>query len=488
MNVSLVYDGTTLTMTLTQGGNTFTDSLVINLATLLGSSTAFVGFTGASTAGTVQTISNFSFTAGAVPTSYGLTYSQANLTGADTINVYNGTSYNGSPVTGTLTLGGITGTGGSLSVNADPTAAGTLVLPSTSTNTYTGSVTVSMAGTLEVDGSLTTATSVTVGVGATLDGVGTVPGTSVSGTLKPAQSLTAGTITTGNLSFSSGTLDINWLSTGNDEVIVNGTANLTNGHLSVNASTYNVPLGTPAITILHSTGGLGGTTFSGLAQNALVHSGSQVFQIHYTATDVTLVPILNVDLSFATTTVAEGQGFATYTVTPSGIDGGGSRSVLHHRRHGRVRRRLRRRVSGFGYHRHDPRRRSLTITVPILDNPTSRASHLHLHARQPAAGTLGAPFSATTTITDPLLVVNSVTQTLAGFHVSSIARSIPARSTCTTPWAATWAVPTSRSQDTNTGDLCARLRWWSIRSTNMATRVASPSCRRAARSLPAATR
>ena len=46
VNVNLVYNGTTLSMTLSQGTNAFTASAMLNLVSILGGSTAYVGFTG----------------------------------------------------------------------------------------------------------------------------------------------------------------------------------------------------------------------------------------------------------------------------------------------------------------------------------------------------------------------------------------------------------------------------------------------------------
>ena len=62
VTVNLVYNGTTLTMTLTQGTNTFTASATLNLVSILGGSTAYVGFTGGTGgAEAQQDISNFSY-------------------------------------------------------------------------------------------------------------------------------------------------------------------------------------------------------------------------------------------------------------------------------------------------------------------------------------------------------------------------------------------------------------------------------------------
>ncbi len=65
IQVSLAYDGTTLTETLRDltNSNTFTTSYAVNIPGVTGASTAFVGFTGATgSAISTQQISNFTFT------------------------------------------------------------------------------------------------------------------------------------------------------------------------------------------------------------------------------------------------------------------------------------------------------------------------------------------------------------------------------------------------------------------------------------------
>lgn len=62
VNVAMSYFGTSLTTTLTQGANTWTDTRAVNLATVLGASTAYVGFAASSEAPYQVAISNFAFT------------------------------------------------------------------------------------------------------------------------------------------------------------------------------------------------------------------------------------------------------------------------------------------------------------------------------------------------------------------------------------------------------------------------------------------
>jgi hypothetical protein len=62
VDVSLAYDGTTLTETLSQGSDSFTQDYTTNLVGLIGPK-AFIGFTGGSGGGaSTQTVSNFVFT------------------------------------------------------------------------------------------------------------------------------------------------------------------------------------------------------------------------------------------------------------------------------------------------------------------------------------------------------------------------------------------------------------------------------------------
>lgn len=67
-NVQMGYDGTTLTMTITDTSipaDTFTQSWVVNIPGTVGGNTAYVGFTGGSGSATaIQDILYWTFTAG----------------------------------------------------------------------------------------------------------------------------------------------------------------------------------------------------------------------------------------------------------------------------------------------------------------------------------------------------------------------------------------------------------------------------------------
>jgi hypothetical protein len=62
LHYHITYDGTTLTTLLTQGANTFSISRALDIPTIIGSGTAFVGFTGADGGlSSTQVVSNFTF-------------------------------------------------------------------------------------------------------------------------------------------------------------------------------------------------------------------------------------------------------------------------------------------------------------------------------------------------------------------------------------------------------------------------------------------
>ncbi len=68
VNVHVNYDGATLTEDLSQGSNSFSKSYAVDLPSVLGSSTAYVGFTGGDGGfASTQNISSFKFTPAPVP-------------------------------------------------------------------------------------------------------------------------------------------------------------------------------------------------------------------------------------------------------------------------------------------------------------------------------------------------------------------------------------------------------------------------------------
>ena len=161
--------------------------------------------------------------------------------------------------------------------------SGTLVL--SAVNTYTGGTTVS-GGTLEVNGSIASSSLTTVSSGAMLTGTGTVGSVQVnSGGMFAPGSRVAGSIMTvaGNLAFQSGALYLVQVSPSSASGTVSGSATLTGG--SVQAVFASGSYVAKQYTILHATGGLGDTTFSGVSGN--VPAGFTE-SLSYTATDVLL--------------------------------------------------------------------------------------------------------------------------------------------------------------------------------------------------------
>lgn len=139
--------------------------------------------------------------------------------------------------------------------------AGTLTL--TGAHTYSGATNVS-AGTLLVNGSLTSA--VTVANGATLGGTGSVGGTTMNGTLSPGGDGAIGTLTiNGNLVFGAGSsfrVDVG-ANGAADRVNVTGTATLAGG-LAAFSTLQTFTAG--SYTLLNAVGGISGT-FNPLTTN-----------------------------------------------------------------------------------------------------------------------------------------------------------------------------------------------------------------------------
>jgi autotransporter-associated beta strand protein len=342
---NLLYDGSTLSGSLAQGANVFNlPPITINLATVIGNSTAFVGFTGGTGGSTaLQTIDNFSFSAppngsvysapitlsdGAVATiavnfnalrstatvpsltvgngasltvqadtgtaantAYGLTVSGATSLsgGTNTFTVNN----NGTG-TGTLTLNGVV-SGSSALTKA---GAGTLVMKAA--NTYNGNTSIN-AGTLTLTGSGSFAGSqmIFVATGATLNGSGVTGGANFDGTrfaLANNQTLQGNGTVVGPLGISAGS------------TISPGTtpAKLTiNGGLTFTGGTYSVVINGPAVSQYDQIAVAGNVALgAGVATLATPSPGGN----GYTTTTV-LAIITNTGTS--TTTTGNFSGLAT---------------------------------------------------------------------------------------------------------------------------------------------------------------------------------
>jgi autotransporter-associated beta strand protein len=186
---------------------------------------------------------------------------------------------------GSLRDGGVNGgTGGSL------TMAGGSQLTLSGNNTYTGPTIVSGTRTLlGVDGFILNSSGVTVNDGATLAGTGAVSNIQINsgGVLIPGSLNNPSLVLTssGNLAFQSGAIYFVVVSpTAAGLVNVMGTASLGG---TVQAS-FRLQGGNPAksYNILHTAGGLGGTTFATLQTDGLPSGFTP--SLSYTATDVLL--------------------------------------------------------------------------------------------------------------------------------------------------------------------------------------------------------
>jgi autotransporter-associated beta strand protein len=186
------------------------------------------------------------------------------------------------------------GSGGSAQPNGNGGNGGSwnLVLngPGTLTlggvNAYTGATNVT-AGTLNVTGSIAASSLTTVSSGATLIGTGTVGNTQVNsgGTFAPGPAGAPGTMAvSGNLAFQSGAIYLVQVSPSTaSKATVSGTATLAGSVSAVFTSgTYLIK----SYDILHAAGGLGGTTFAGVANTNLPPGTTD--SLSYSATDVFL--------------------------------------------------------------------------------------------------------------------------------------------------------------------------------------------------------
>jgi autotransporter-associated beta strand protein len=287
-NASVVFENTS-----TAGNATITNNLPISVIAFRNSSTAgdatitnngMIRFVDSSTGGTARFINGAN---GVIDlsslVSAGIT--AGSIEGAGNIflgaqNLAVGGNNLSTTFSGVLQDGGISGgTGGSLT----KTGTGTLTL--TGANTYTGPTNVN-GGALVVDGSIASSSLTSVNSGGTLGGTGTVGNLTVAGggTFAPGPANAPGTIAVnGNLVFQAGAIYVVQVTPSTaSSANVSGTATLAGG--SVEALFAAGGYMSRQYTILHS-GGLGGTTFSGLSGNLPPGFAES---LSYTATDVLL--------------------------------------------------------------------------------------------------------------------------------------------------------------------------------------------------------
>ncbi len=190
------------------------------------------------------------------------------------------------------------------------TKQGTGTLTLTGASTYTGATNVS-AGTLLVNGSLTSA--VTVANGASLGGTGSVGGTTISGTLSPGGDGVIGTMTiNGNLVFGAGSnfrVDVGNSQGTTDRILVTGTASLA-GSLTAIASNGTFTAG--SYILLTANGGLTG------AFNPITTQPDAPVRVQNVGNDVTLF----VDQGSFSLTTSERQSitFTAPVVTTSRVN------------------------------------------------------------------------------------------------------------------------------------------------------------------------
>jgi uncharacterized protein with beta-barrel porin domain len=188
------------------------------------------------------------------------------LAGAGAVTLGSATLTNGGDNTSTTYAGAISGSGGL-------TKAGTGTFVLTGTNGYTGATNIN-AGTLEVDGAITSSSNVTVNAGGALTGTGTVDPSTVTiasgATFIPGTAGTAGSSMTiaGNLVFQSGSTYVVYVNpTTSSFTNVTGTASLAG---AVNANFASGSYISKVYTILSAgsvTGTFGALTTANLPSN-----------------------------------------------------------------------------------------------------------------------------------------------------------------------------------------------------------------------------
>jgi len=151
----MTYDGTTLTMTITDQttpANTFTTSWPINIPATVGGSTAYVGFTGGTGGGTAtQEILNWKYSAGT--TTVTPDFSVSVSPSSQTVTPGNSTTY-------TVTIGALNGFTGTVTLSASglPTGASASFAPATITASGSSTMTVTTGSTTPTGTSTLTVT------------------------------------------------------------------------------------------------------------------------------------------------------------------------------------------------------------------------------------------------------------------------------------------------------------------------------------------
>ena len=304
--VHMTYDGTTLTMTITDTAipaDTFTISWPINIPATVGASTAFAGFT-AGTGGVtaMQEIVTWTYGTGAGAPDFSIAASPA----SQTVNPGNSTTY-------TVTIGALSGFTGTVTLSATglPAGANASFSPATVTTSGTSTMTVTTSGTTPLatstltitgtSGSLTHSATSNLVVSAAPDF--SIAASPASQTVNPGNSTTY-TVTIGALNGFTGT------------VTLSATGLPAGANASFSPATVTTS-GTSTMTVTTSTSTLAGTstlTITGTS-GALAHSTTVSLVV---ATVV--VPDFSIAVSPSTQTVIAGNS-TTYTVTIGALNG-----------------------------------------------------------------------------------------------------------------------------------------------------------------------
>ena len=234
------------TLTLTNNSNNFSGGINLNGGAIAAGANNALG------TGTLAMASGTTLQSAAA----GLTLGNAiTLTGSGTID----TNSNNLTLSGAIADGAGTGT-------LNKNNAGTLIL--SGANTYSGATNVN-GGTLEVDGSIASSSLTTVNSGATLLGNGSVGAVTLASgaTLGAGTATTLGVLTTGNVTFQSGSaysVKVN-PSGSSDLVLAQGTADLKGGTVNVLAMSGGYQAQTKYIILSASNGLL--SQFAGVTSN-----------------------------------------------------------------------------------------------------------------------------------------------------------------------------------------------------------------------------
>ncbi len=263
------------------GNNTYTGSTTVNQGVLRAGSTSAFGLNSATTVagGATVDLGGFDNSIGSLAGAGSVT----NSGGADAVLTTGGDNTS-------ATFSGVISDGATNKAGLTKTGTGAFTL--SGGNTYTGSTRID-AGTLIVDGSIASSSMTTVNSGATLSGVGTVGSLTVAsgGLFAPGSGAAGSSMSVaGNLLFGSGAIYQTMVSTTTASfATVTGSVTLTGANV---AGIY-APGSylSRQYTVLHATGGFGGTSFSGLVSTSLPAGFHET--LSYGANDVYLNLIAN---------------------------------------------------------------------------------------------------------------------------------------------------------------------------------------------------